>query len=124
MISAPINLIDLDERGVAYIAGTRMKVAEIAREKVGLGYSAEQSLEAHPHLTLAQIYAALSYYYSHREEVDEFQAKQDAFYEEFVSRNEHVTTRDVLEARRASANSMRRQSARAVKIAEEGAEYG
>ncbi len=39
MVVAPINLLGRDERGVAYIAGTRMKVAQIAYESTTLNYT-------------------------------------------------------------------------------------
>ena len=70
MVAAPINHITLDERGVAYIAGTRMKVRQIVSEKRGWGLTPEQIQEGHPHLSLAQVHAALSYYYDHQVEMD------------------------------------------------------
>ena len=55
--------------GRAIIAGTRTRVANIvAYHKLGL--SAEELAGEFPHLTLSQIYDALSYYYEHREEID------------------------------------------------------
>ena len=33
MVAAPINRISLDERGVAYISGTRIKVWHLAVER-------------------------------------------------------------------------------------------
>ncbi len=51
------------------IAGTRTKVSNIiAYHKLGL--SPEELAREFPHLTLSQIYDALSYYYEHREEID------------------------------------------------------
>jgi uncharacterized protein (DUF433 family) len=35
-----------------------------------LGFSPEELLERFPHLTLAQVYDALAYYYDNREEVE------------------------------------------------------
>ncbi|HZO87007.1 MAG TPA: DUF433 domain-containing protein [Chthonomonadaceae bacterium] len=67
---APINLISTDERGIAYIANTRMKVRQIAIEAEHFGYSPQEIQEAHEHLSLAQIHAALAYYYSHKEAID------------------------------------------------------
>src|SRR5690349_13336772 len=69
MVAAPINLISTDERGIAYISGTRMKIRHIAIERMA-GLTPEQIQEQYAHLSLAQIYAALSYYYAHKEEVD------------------------------------------------------
>ena len=55
--------------GRPIIAGTRIKVSLIAREYDLMGMSPKEILQAHPHLTLAQIHDALSYYYDHAEEI-------------------------------------------------------
>jgi len=125
MVAAPINLISLDDRGIAYISGTRMKVAQIARERRDFGYNPEEIFEAHLHLTLAQIHAALSYYYCHQDEIDTYIHEQDAYYEDFCRRNPHVVTREELEARRdrmvqAGSNAANAGS----RVAEAGAQYG
>jgi uncharacterized protein (DUF433 family) len=69
MVAVPINYLSIDERGVAYIAGTRMKVRQIAQETLQ-GSNPREILEAHPHLSLSQIHAALAYYYDHQAEMD------------------------------------------------------
>jgi len=46
--------------GKPVIAGTRMKVTQIAIEHEKLGWTADQIIDAHPHLTLAQVHDALS----------------------------------------------------------------
>src|SRR3982750_2151785 len=66
-----IRTIFIDDRGIAWIAGTGIKVKEVAIEKVIWGMTPEEMLAAHPHWSLPQIYAALSYYYDHQAEVDE-----------------------------------------------------
>lgn len=69
MTIAAIQHIELDERGVARIAGSRSKVYQIV-EEVQLGMSPEEIVQAHPHLTLGQVHAALSYYYDHKSEIE------------------------------------------------------
>ena len=64
------DAVQIDSRGVARIAGTRMKVAHIAEEHTRLGMTPEQIVEAHPHLSLAQVSAALAYYYGNREAIE------------------------------------------------------
>jgi uncharacterized protein (DUF433 family) len=124
MVEAPINLIGLDECGVAYIAGTRMKVAEIVRETIGLGYAPETIVEAHSHLTLAQVHAALSYYYDHRDEIDAFQQEQDAYYAEFCARHEQPISREELEARRDRARTRApKKGSPVAQVREEGGRY-
>jgi len=61
--------IDVDEQGVARIAGSRIKVQFLAVE-ASQGMSVEEIQKSHPHLSLAEIHAALSYYYDHKAEID------------------------------------------------------
>jgi len=56
--------------GQPRIAGTRLKVQHIAFEYERLGWTPDQICDAHPGNTLAQIHAALSYYFEHKEEID------------------------------------------------------
>lgn len=49
--------------GKPVISGTRIRVSQIALEYERLGWSPDQIIDAHPHLTLPQVHAALSYYY-------------------------------------------------------------
>lgn len=64
-----IDLIDRDERGVAYVRGTRMKVAHLAVD-MQQGMTPQEIEAEYPHLNLSQIYAALSYYYAYQKVVD------------------------------------------------------
>jgi uncharacterized protein (DUF433 family) len=64
------TLIELDENGVAWISGTKIKVIEVATDKLAHGSSPEEMHFQYPHLSLAQIHAALAYYYEHQEEID------------------------------------------------------
>ena len=56
--------------GKAIIVGTRIKVSQIALEYERLGWTPDQIVDAHPHLTLAQAHDALSYYYENQAEID------------------------------------------------------
>ena len=62
--------IRLDDRGVAWIDETRIKVIEVALDQIAHGWSAEEIHFQHAHLTLGQIHAALGYYYDHKAEFD------------------------------------------------------
>ena len=66
----PISHIYRDSSGVAWIDRTRVKVLEVALDHVAYGWSAEEVHRQHPGLSLAQIYAALSYYYDHQTAFD------------------------------------------------------
>ncbi|HEY7116493.1 MAG TPA: DUF433 domain-containing protein [Tepidisphaeraceae bacterium] len=70
MTVATIPHVVIDEKGIARVAGSRIRVIDLAMERTGWGMSPEQIHESHPHLTLAQIYAALAYYFDHKAELD------------------------------------------------------
>ena len=60
----------LDEQQRAWLDDTNVKVIEVALDHVAYGWSAEEMHSHHPHLSLAQIYAALAYYYDHQADFD------------------------------------------------------
>jgi uncharacterized protein (DUF433 family) len=62
--------IFLDDRGRAWIDDTKVKVIEVILDKLGSGWNPEEIHEQYPHLSLAQIHAAFSYYYDHQPEFD------------------------------------------------------
>lgn len=62
--------IEIDTRGVAWIAGTRFKVIEVVLDKVTQGWSPEEIHFQHPTLSLAQIHAALTFYYENQTALD------------------------------------------------------
>ena len=70
MVAVLNSLIELDENGVPWIRGANTKVVEIVLDKMVHNSSPEEMHEQYPHLSLAQIHAALSYYYEHQAEVD------------------------------------------------------
>jgi uncharacterized protein (DUF433 family) len=58
--------VHIDEAGPRpIIVGTDIKVAQIASEHEHLGMTPDEIVEAHPHLTLGDVHAALAYYYDH-----------------------------------------------------------
>ncbi len=73
--------IRLDDKGVAWIDDTNVKVMEVAREKRAHGLSPEEIAYQHyDHLSLAQIHAALAYYYDRQ---THFDAEMDRQLQEF-----------------------------------------
>jgi uncharacterized protein (DUF433 family) len=64
------SLIEIDEQGVAWISDKKVKVIEAALDKLVHGSSPEEIHFQYPHLSLAQVYAALAYYYEHQNELD------------------------------------------------------
>jgi uncharacterized protein (DUF433 family) len=56
--------------GEPIIAGTGIRVLDIAVRYEVMGISPEDILVSLPHLKLSQIHDALSYYYDHKQEID------------------------------------------------------
>jgi uncharacterized protein (DUF433 family) len=54
-----------DERGVAWIGDKNVKVIEVVLDHLAYGWSADAIHEQHPHLSLAEVHAALAFYYDH-----------------------------------------------------------
>ncbi|NEO37883.1 MAG: DUF433 domain-containing protein [Moorea sp. SIOASIH] len=72
------------------IAGTRTSVRRIA----GLynqGNNAEEIARRLNHLTITQIYAALTYYHANRQEIDEDIAAEQTAYEELAKQHYQAT---------------------------------
>src|SRR5205814_1096134 len=70
MVAVLNSLIEMDKDGVAWITGANTKVKEVVLDKLAHGSSPEEMALQYPHLSLAQIHAALSYYYEHQMELD------------------------------------------------------
>jgi uncharacterized protein (DUF433 family) len=62
--------IEVDAQGVAWIGGTKVKVTEVVLDKMAHGWSPEEIHFQHPHLSLAQIHGALTYYYENQGALD------------------------------------------------------
>ena len=56
--------------GVAWVDDTNIKVVEIVLDKLAYGWSPEEIHAQHPHLSLGQIHAALSYYHDNQTDLD------------------------------------------------------
>ena len=60
----------IDGHGHAWIDNTNIKVVEVVRDHLAYGWSPEEIHWQQPHLSLAQVYAALAYYHDHRDSMD------------------------------------------------------
>ncbi len=56
--------------GKACIAGRRIRVADVVALHEQRGYSPDEIVEMFPEITLADIHAALAYYFDHRAEIE------------------------------------------------------
>src|SRR5262249_19292286 len=68
--------------GKPVITGTRIKVSHVAIYYEKMSYTPDDIVQAHPHLTLAQVHDALSYYYENLQEIDRQIAEERATVEE------------------------------------------
>ncbi len=79
--------------GRAYIAGTGIMVMRI----VGwykLGLSTEEITTEIPHLTLAQVYAALAYYHANQREIEDQIIEEQELYDRYAKEYLEKPTKD------------------------------
>jgi uncharacterized protein (DUF433 family) len=67
--------------GKPRVAGHRIRVQDVAIWHERLGYSIEEIIAHYPQLTLAEVHAALAYYYDHRDEIQHDIAEAEALVE-------------------------------------------
>jgi uncharacterized protein (DUF433 family) len=78
MPTVATGYIVIDEKAVAWLDDTNVKVIEVVRDKLAHGSSPEEMHLQYPHLSVAQIYAALAYYHDHKAEFDAQIAREHA----------------------------------------------
>jgi uncharacterized protein (DUF433 family) len=79
--ATPTAHVQLDEHGRAWIDDTNIKVIEVVLDALGYGWCAEEiSRESGGRLSLAQVHAALSYYYDNQAAFDAEIARQEQEY--------------------------------------------
>lgn len=78
--------IEIDAKGVACIDGMRTRVIDIAMDRIAYKWDADEIQRQHPHLSLAQIYSALAYYYDHQEQLDREIADRQRTADEFFAK--------------------------------------
>ena len=69
--------------GKPRIAGHRIRVQDIAILHEDYGYVPDEILSYYPSITLADIHAALAYYYDHRDAIRQDIADEEAFVKAF-----------------------------------------
>ena len=78
-----IEVIDGPSGPKPRIAGHRIRVQDVVIWHEKLGMSPDEIVHHYPTITLADIHAALAYYWDHRDEIERAIADEDAFVEEF-----------------------------------------
>ena len=104
--------IVVDDQGVPHIAGTTMKVIQIARDHLGSRWDAEQIVIQYPHLSRPQVHSALAYYFEHRDELDRDIERRRQFVEGFFAKQEDSTLTRKLAAAKAAAQAVEEEEAR------------
>src|SRR5690349_3495909 len=92
--------ITQDERGIAYIDTTETKVLTVVRNKLASRDTPEQLRSNMPHLSIAQVYAALAYYHDHVAEMTAQMEELDRTAEGVLAKQPGGLTRQELLARR------------------------
>lgn len=103
MTIVALEYIEVDDRGVAKIIGSRAKVMQIVMDTMN-GFSPEKIHAEYPHLSMAQIHAALAYYHDHKVEVDGQIEESRRYAEEMRAKHPNRFTREELLARLPAAD--------------------
>jgi uncharacterized protein (DUF433 family) len=91
--------------GKPRIDGHRIRVQDVAIWHERLGYSIEEIIAHYPQLTLAEVHAALAYYYDHRDEIQHDIAEAEALVER-MKREIPSKLREKLSQRDASTDTL------------------
>jgi uncharacterized protein (DUF433 family) len=91
--------------GKPCIAGTRIRVQDVFVWHELQGQSADEIVSNFPHLTMSDVYAALAYYWDHRDEIQQQIAEETAFVEE-MKRKHPSPLKEKLAAKDAPNNSL------------------
>ena len=117
MIAAPAETyphLAVDGAGTATIAGTTIKVVEVALDRIAHHWDSDEIQRQHPHLSLSQIHAALAYYYDHQTELDAVIATQLDRVAALRSQTENLTLRQKLLSARQTGVALTSVSADAI----------
>ena len=100
--------IHRDERGVAWIDNSNVKVVEVIVDHVQ-GHSPQEIHEAQSHLSLAQIYSAIAFYYDYKQEVDNLIQEWDETYSKAYALPENVEWREKMRVRASTMNGVSKE---------------
>jgi len=99
--------VRLNRRGLErpVIVGTRVRVQDIVSDYERHGLTVEEIAREFPQISLAQVHAALSYYFDHRDEIWNC-LKEDAAYVEQVKQQQEETEQSVPDGKASDGNSV------------------
>jgi uncharacterized protein (DUF433 family) len=90
--------------GEPHILGHRIKVRHVAVWHERLGMSPTEIAATYPTISLAQVHAALTYFYDHREEIYAAIAAEEHFVEEMKAKTLPSKLQTLLQARKANGS--------------------
>jgi uncharacterized protein (DUF433 family) len=76
--------------GKPHILGHRIKVKHVAIWYERMGMSPVEIVEQHPTISMAQVHAALAYYYDHQDDIKAEIAEEEQAYEELKSKQPSI----------------------------------
>ncbi|HEX8200700.1 MAG TPA: DUF433 domain-containing protein [Isosphaeraceae bacterium] len=76
--------------GKPHILGHRIKVKHVAVWHERMEMSPAQIVETYPTITLADVHAALAYYYDHRDEIEAEIAEEDRAFDELKAKQPSI----------------------------------
>jgi uncharacterized protein (DUF433 family) len=88
--------------GEPHILGHRIKVRHVAVWHEQMGMSPAEIVATYPTITLADVHAALAYYYSHRDEIQAAIAEEARFVDELKAQSGPSLLQEKLRQRNAS----------------------
>jgi uncharacterized protein (DUF433 family) len=89
--------------GEPHVLGHRIKVRHVVVWHEQMGMTPTQIAATYPTITLAQVHAALTYYYDHRDEIRAAIEEERRFVEELKAKTPPSKFQNILEARKADA---------------------
>ncbi|HWE38851.1 MAG TPA: DUF433 domain-containing protein [Isosphaeraceae bacterium] len=76
--------------GKPHVLGHRIKVKHVAAWHERQGLSPAEIVAQHPTITLAQVHAALAYFYDHRAEIEAEIAEEERLYDELRAKQPSI----------------------------------
>ena len=92
--------------GQPRIAGTRIKVKHVYTWVQRMGMTPEQVVAEYPHLTIAQVQAALDYYWSHQGEIHQDIENEETLVAELKAKAAASTVQERLTDKNAADNPL------------------
>jgi uncharacterized protein (DUF433 family) len=91
--------------GEPHILGHRIKVRHVAVWHEEMGMSPTEIAVTYPMITLAQVHAALAYYYDHKEEIRAAIEEERRFVEEMKAKAPPSKLQKLIDARKANGSN-------------------